>query len=76
LLNHFWHIIYSHTPEEWLDYDETFLELSEGVFRVPGPSAGGDREQARALELGIPVFDYIEELAKYFAPEAELAGDE
>jgi len=48
--------------ESWLDLDMTYVELSDVVYRVSGPSKGADREVAFAVNKGIPVVSSLEEL--------------
>jgi hypothetical protein len=46
----------------WLELDRTYINLSDVVFRVSGPSVGADREVALARSLGIPVVHSFDEL--------------
>ena len=55
-LNHFMHMHHFRNYEEWMQYDMEWLEACDAVYRLPGESPGADRECARAMELGIPVF--------------------
>ena len=64
-LTHFWHMIRSHTYEEWLDMDMEWLEICDALICLPGLSPGTDREIARARDLGIPVFTDREALAQW-----------
>lgn len=60
-LTHLWHMVRPHEIDFWYKYDLEWLELCDAVFRLPGESTGADREVARALELGLPVFySYLE----------------
>lgn len=43
----------------WMEWDLSWLELCDGLLRLPGHSRGADLEVARALELGLPVFDNV-----------------
>lgn len=54
-LTHFWHLIFPHGYETWLALDFDWLDVCDVVLRLPGASAGADREVARALGQGIPV---------------------
>lgn len=54
-LTHFWHMQVPHEIEYWYAYDLEWLEMCDAVFRLPGESAGADKEVERAKELGIPV---------------------
>ena len=51
-----------HTWDWWLTYDEQWLALCGAVLRIPGESAGADREVAFAAKHGIPVFHSLDEL--------------
>ncbi len=42
--------------EDWMWIDLALLERCDAVLRLPGESAGADREVARARALGLPVF--------------------
>lgn len=55
-LTHFWHLIQEHEIDYWYRYDMEWLEKCDALFRLPGESNGADAEEARALELGLPVF--------------------
>lgn len=45
--------------EMLLDWDFAWIAASEAIFRMPGASAGADREVALAKAAGLPVFtDY------------------
>lgn len=61
-LTHFWHTMFPHNYETWLDLDRQWLKLSDAVLRLPGESKGADKEIADAKEWGIPVFYSINEL--------------
>jgi hypothetical protein len=52
--------------EAWLQVDEAWLLHADGLYRMPGESAGADREVAFALEHDIPVFYRYELLRPYF----------
>lgn len=47
---------------DWLAVDLPWVEVADAVLRLPGESAGADREVAHARERGIPVFDSIDDL--------------
>ena len=55
-LNHFWHLVFPHSYEAWLELDFAYLKVCEAVLRLPGESAGADREVAEAKKRGIPVY--------------------
>lgn len=47
--------------ETWMEYDFAMLEVCDAVLRIPGHSPGADREVARAMQLGLPVYYSVEE---------------
>jgi hypothetical protein len=64
-------IMFGYTKyEEYFDNNAPWLAVSEAVLLVPGweTSEGTKREIAIAKENGVPVFESIEEMNKYFAP--------
>ncbi len=56
LLSHFLHMHRPRPYEEWMALDRVWLAQCEAVLRLPGESAGADREERQARELGIPVY--------------------
>ena len=50
------------THYRWLAEDLAFVEVCDGVLRLPGISPGADEECAAARALGIPVFDDMADL--------------
>jgi hypothetical protein len=63
-LNMLWHAIAPHDPDFWYAYDLEFLPLCDALLRLPGESAGADREVAVARELGLPVFKDVADLPR------------
>lgn len=56
-LTHLWHLIAPQPYERWLEYDNELLARCDALYRLPGESAGADKEVERAVKhLGIPVF--------------------
>jgi hypothetical protein len=79
LLTHFMEL-YKHRDErEYLDLDIVFLSVCDAVLRIKPldengieiPSAGADEEEAKAKELGIPVFYSVADLNDYFKSNSE-----
>ena len=58
------------THADWLDMDFAWVSVSDAVLRLPGESAGADRETAYAAERGVPVFTDIAALRRHFEPTA------
>ena len=63
---HFWHMLFPRPYEFWLDLDNQFLPCCAAVLRLPGESAGADKEVNLARETGIPVFFKLEDLVEHF----------
>jgi hypothetical protein len=51
--------------DEWIAYDMHLIPLHKCVLRLPGESAGADRETAEAARLGIPVFHSVVEVRQF-----------
>jgi hypothetical protein len=65
LASHFWHMIFPHPYDFWLDMDLEWLDYGhfDAVLRLTDvPSKGADMECKKALEIGIPVFYSVEKL--------------
>lgn len=64
-LTHFWHFAHPHPYQAWLELDTEWLKQCEGFLRVPGESAGADREEAIAKKLGLRIWhgltEYLED---------------
>jgi len=58
-LSHYWEKEHSafkaHGYEDWMGIDLSWIRAADCVVRLPGKSAGADREVQLATELGIPV---------------------
>lgn len=54
--------------ETWLSVDLPWVAAADAVYRLPGESAGADRETAHAERLGVPVFTYLPDLIAHFDP--------
>lgn len=52
--------------EMWLDNDFTWIAVCDAVLRLPGESAGADREVQFANSRDIPVYASIPELEEAF----------
>lgn len=55
-LTHFWHYLTPRPWQDWMALDLVWLAKCDAMLRLPGESKGADIEEAKALELGIPVF--------------------
>ena len=61
-LSHLWHLMCPMTYMEWLEYDQQWLLVCECLYRLPGESAGTDREIVLAKQAGIPVYYSLNDL--------------
>lgn len=51
-----WHMFSPKPYDHWLEYDLYLLHRCDALVRLPGLSAGADREVEYARARGIPVF--------------------
>ena len=63
-LTHFWHLVQEHGIDYGYRYDMEWLEKCDALFRLPGESTGADAEEARARELGMPVYHTYGEVGR------------
>lgn len=61
-VNELWAIVTPVEEEEWLELDFEWLAVCDALLRLPGVSAGSDREEQFARLNGIPVFHTMEGL--------------
>lgn len=57
-----------------LDWDFAWIQASDVMFRMDGPSPGADREVALAQKLGLPVFNSYRALLLFAELNGRLAG--
>ena len=55
-LTYLWHLITPKPKQEWLDIDLALIPRMDALLRLPGESAGADKEVALAKCLNIPVY--------------------
>lgn len=65
-LTHFLHLHKQRPYEEWLEYDNEWLEVCDVFLRMPGKSNGTEAEETIAYNLEIPVFNSLESLIKSY----------
>lgn len=53
------------THENWLAIDLAWLQMADCLLRLPGESAGADKEVAHAVVCGLPVFHSVEEVIEW-----------
>jgi hypothetical protein len=61
----FWDLMYHHSYETWMAMDFAHILACVALLRIPGESAGADREVTFANLHGIPVFYEIKELVTW-----------
>jgi hypothetical protein len=66
-LSMFAHLVAPHDVDDWYAFDLDQLAHCHALFRLPGLSAGADREEAFAREHGIPVFNRAVDLGQWLA---------
>lgn len=77
-LFHYWDKRHPLPYEEVLALDLEWLRACQGLLRLPGDSAGADREVAEAMRLGLPVFHDVPSLLAWAreARRIEVLPDE
>lgn len=65
LFSHYHHLVFAHDYEEWMQQDFSDIMTCKAIVRLPGESAGADREIAFAKQVGVDVFHSMEELLDY-----------
>lgn len=65
LIYHYAHIARPRTYAEWMEIDLELVRRSDAVLRLPGESAGADREVELALRLGKPVYTSLDQIKDY-----------
>lgn len=71
LLTHLWQLISPHDIDFWYEYDNEWLPVCDGLLRLPGESAGADKEIELMMRLGKPVFHSLESLIEHFIARRE-----
>ena len=64
LYSHYQHIFKPRPYEDWMKIDVEMLKRCDVVLRLPGESAGADREVSIAKKCGIPVVYSVKELVQ------------
>ncbi len=67
--SHYQHVYLPLPYEDWLAFDLEWLPLCHALLRIPGESAGADREVAAAVNSGLPVYASIADLLAGAPPE-------
>jgi hypothetical protein len=63
----FAHMTRPRTHDQWMRHDlDVILPRCNAVLRLPGESIGADMEVQRARELGIPVFESLAGLRRWW----------
>ena len=59
-LSHFWHLVHPGPYAQWAALDLEWVRCCYALVRLPGESAGADREVAFANEVGCLVYFSVE----------------
>ncbi len=59
---HFWHLLFPHEKDFWMEQDREWLLTCDAVLRIPGYSEGADTKVALAKANGIQVFESLHDL--------------
>ncbi len=63
-LTHFWHLVFPHKYQYWMDYDIEWLLQCDALFRVAGKSDGADLEEEIAKKYDMPIYTSYLEIPK------------
>lgn len=66
LYSHFQHMVHPRDYNKWLELDFEWIPVCDCLLRLPGESAGADKEVQLALSLGKPIFYSIVEVIEYY----------
>jgi hypothetical protein len=69
LFSHFWHLMFPHEYEFWVNLDNEWVKRCDVMLRLPGESKGADAEVALARSLGVPVYFSIRSLIENVPPD-------
>lgn len=61
-LSSYWHFLFPHEYDFWIEQGLEWLKFCDGLFRIPGKSKGADIEVKEAERLGIPVYYHLDEV--------------
>ena len=76
LLSHYWDLYSPKDYEEWLEIDKHWLSHCDAMLRLPGESAGADREEMWARERGLSVFHSLEDMMTWGFLRSVMREDE
>ncbi len=60
-----WDLVSPKSYEEWMHICLDLVSVAHMVLRMPGESAGADREVAHAQSLKIPVYQFVEDCVEF-----------
>lgn len=66
LYTHFQHMMFPRPYEDWIKFDNEWIQSCDCLLRLDGASKGADSEVRYALELGKPVCYSIDDLVSYY----------
>jgi len=64
-LCHFWHFMFPHDYDFWIDHGLEMLTRCDALYRISGYSKGAELETSHALTIGIPLFDEMSDLTEW-----------
>jgi nucleoside 2-deoxyribosyltransferase len=70
----FWSQVHTVSYEEWMQHDLAWLARCDAMLRLEGESPGASREQAYAVQHGIPVFHSLGEALRWRSARVVLDG--
>lgn len=62
LLFHYWHKLYPHDHDFWMQQCLAWLSVSDAMLRLDGHSAGASIEERAAKEIGMMVYYSIDDV--------------
>ena len=65
-LSHFWHIMSPKPYSYWIELDLRIIPVCTALLRIPGYSAGADKEVSLAVSLGKPIYYERFTLAEHY----------
>lgn len=74
-LSHFWDAQHPRGYEQWMALHLPWVEAADVVLRIPGVSAGADREVTHARRCGVPVVYSVAELEAWRQARANITKE-
>lgn len=74
-LSHFLHMTKPQSYQTWIDYTLAWMEKCDAIIRLEGESKGADGEEARAREIGLPIYRSVDEFFRHWLPKRKQQYD-